>query len=71
MPDLHGDAPNLKRNANFLLSMIKQHGVDAELWETSGGVPVVFGQKLIPGATRTVLFYAHYDGQPVDSKRWR
>jgi len=71
VPDLHGDVPNLKRNANFLLSMMKQHGLDAELWETSGGVPIVFGQKLIRDATRTILFYAHYDGQPVDPKRWR
>ena len=71
VPDLHGDVPNLKRNADLLLSMMKQHGLDAQLWDTSGGVPVVFGQKLIPGATRTILFYAHYDGQPVDPKRWR
>jgi acetylornithine deacetylase/succinyl-diaminopimelate desuccinylase-like protein len=70
VPNLHGDVPNLKHNADLLLSMMKQHGLDAELWGTSGGVPVVFGQKLVRGADRTILFYAHYDGQPVDAKRW-
>jgi acetylornithine deacetylase/succinyl-diaminopimelate desuccinylase-like protein len=69
-PDLHGDVPNLKRNADLLLAMIKRRGLDAELWNTSDGVPVVFGQKLVPGAKRTILFYIHYDGQPVDAKGW-
>ena len=71
VPDLHGDVPNLKRNADLLLAMMKQRGLDAELWDTSGGVPVLFGQKLVPGAKHTILFYAHYDGQPVDPKRWQ
>jgi len=70
VPDLHGDVPNLKRNADLLLSMMKQRGLAAELWNTSSGVPVVFGQKLVPGARHTILFYIHYDGQPVDPKRW-
>jgi acetylornithine deacetylase/succinyl-diaminopimelate desuccinylase-like protein len=69
-PALHGDVPNLKRNADLLLAMMKQRGLDAELWNTSDGIPVVFGQKLVPGAKRTILFYAHYDGQPVDAKHW-
>src|SRR5580704_2315773 len=71
VPDLHGDVPNLKRNADLLLAMMKQRGLDAELWDTSGGVPVVFGQKLVHDAKHTILFYAHYDGQPVDAKRWQ
>jgi acetylornithine deacetylase/succinyl-diaminopimelate desuccinylase-like protein len=69
-PALHGDAPNLKKNADLLLAMMKQRGLDAEMWNSSSGVPVVFGQKLVPGAKRTILFYAHYDGQPVDARRW-
>lgn len=70
MPALHGDAPNLKKNADLLLAMLKQRGLDTEIWNTSSGVPVVYGQKLVPGARRTILFYAHYDGQPVDARRW-
>jgi acetylornithine deacetylase/succinyl-diaminopimelate desuccinylase-like protein len=36
--------------------------------ESDGGSPVVFGELAAPGATTTVTFYAHYDGQPVDAK---
>ncbi len=49
--------------------MMKQRGLDAEQWDTADGISVMFGQKLVPGAKRTILFYAHYDGQPVDAKR--
>ena len=70
LPNIHGDAPALQRNAALLRTMMQQRGLETELWATSGGVPVVFGQKIVPGATRTILFYIHYDGQPVEPKRW-
>ncbi|HWC62154.1 MAG TPA: M20/M25/M40 family metallo-hydrolase [Rhizomicrobium sp.] len=69
-PSLHGDVPNLKRTADLLLAMMKKRGLAAELWVPSNGIPVVFGEKLVPGARHTILFYIHYDGQPVDAKRW-
>ena len=70
LPSIHGDAPALQRNAALLRTMMQKRGLETELWDTSRGVPVVFGQKLVPGATRTILFYIHYDGQAVDPKRW-
>src|SRR5258705_11660810 len=69
LPNLHGDAPALQRNALLLQEMMKKRGLDTALWQTSSGVPVVFGEKRVRGATRTILFYIHYDGQPVDPKR--
>ena len=35
-----------------------------------GGNPLVFGEIRTPGATRTIVFYAHYDGQPLDPEEW-
>ncbi|HKB92081.1 MAG TPA: M20/M25/M40 family metallo-hydrolase, partial [Opitutaceae bacterium] len=32
--------------------------------------PAVFGEVKVPGATRTIMFYAHYDGQPVNPAQW-
>ncbi|HEX5475690.1 MAG TPA: M20/M25/M40 family metallo-hydrolase [Vicinamibacterales bacterium] len=35
-----------------------------------GAPPVVFGTLDRAGATRTITFYAHYDGQPVHPQDW-
>ena len=71
VPDLHGDVGQLNKNADLLVSMLQQRDLQPERWQTSGGVPVLFGQKIVPRAKRTILFYIHYDGQPVDPKQWR
>jgi acetylornithine deacetylase/succinyl-diaminopimelate desuccinylase-like protein len=34
------------------------------------GPPAIFGELKTPGATRTIGFYAHYDGQPVEPSKW-
>ena len=44
--------------------------MDARLVSVAGANPVVFGEIRTPGATRTIGFYAHYDGQPLDPKEW-
>jgi acetylornithine deacetylase/succinyl-diaminopimelate desuccinylase-like protein len=31
----------------------------------------VYGELRVPGAARTLLFYCHYDGQPVDAAAWK
>jgi len=30
----------------------------------------VYGEALVPGAKRTIVFYAHYDGQAVNPEQW-
>jgi len=30
----------------------------------------VYGEANVPGAGKTVIFYAHYDGQPVNPALW-
>ena len=53
------------------MAMMKTHGIAARLLESpSGAPPAVYGELLTPGATKTVVFYAHYDGQPVDTTKW-
>src|ERR1051325_9606955 len=32
--------------------------------------PAVYGEWRADGAARTVVLYAHYDGQPTDPRKW-
>jgi len=70
IPNLASDGPNIRRNAEAILRLYEQRGVHTRLLEVPGAPPVVFGEIDTPGAERTVIFYAHYDGQPLDPKEW-
>ena len=69
IPNVRSDLPNIKRNAEFLRQMLERRGMKPEIWETPS-TPLVYGERLVPGATRTILFYIHFDGQPVDKGGW-
>lgn len=70
IPNVAADRANIRRNAEHLRGMLAKRGFAAELLETDGN-PLVYGELRVPGATRTLLLYSHYDGQPVDPKGWR
>jgi len=70
IPNVAADRSNIRRNAEHLRGMLSRRGFTAELLETAGN-PLVYGEMKVPGATRTLLLYAHYDGQPVDAKAWQ
>ena len=50
--------------------MLDRRGLKPEIWQTPS-TPIVFGERMSPGATKTVLFYIHYDGQAVDARGWK
>jgi acetylornithine deacetylase/succinyl-diaminopimelate desuccinylase-like protein len=70
VPNVAADPENQKRNANLLVEMLRKRGVDARLLSLPGAPSVVFGQINVPGAQHTIVFYAHYDGQPVTPSEW-
>ncbi len=71
MPNLASDRAGIRTNADSLLAMLIRRGIDARLLELEGSPPAVYGELRVPGAAKTVVFYAHYDGQPVDPAQWR
>jgi len=70
IPNTANDKANIGRNAVMLVSMLHQRGFETHVLPIPGRGPVVIGSLKVPGATRTVIFYAHYDGQPVDPAKW-
>jgi acetylornithine deacetylase/succinyl-diaminopimelate desuccinylase-like protein len=70
LPNLASDSAAIRANARHLAAMLERRGVRATLLESPGSPPAVLGELAVPGATRTVVLYAHYDGQPVSPERW-
>jgi acetylornithine deacetylase/succinyl-diaminopimelate desuccinylase-like protein len=59
------------RASEFLLGKMREAGLTAERIETAGH-PLVYGEWLKAPGKPTVLFYGHYDVQPVDPvELWR
>jgi acetylornithine deacetylase/succinyl-diaminopimelate desuccinylase-like protein len=70
LPNLASDLPDISKNAAAIRQMFEKRGVKTRLLEAPGAPPAVYGEITQPGAARTVVFYAHYDGQPLDPKEW-
>jgi acetylornithine deacetylase/succinyl-diaminopimelate desuccinylase-like protein len=73
IPNVAADPVGQQKSADFIMGMMKKRGIQKVqlLSATTAGVPpAVYGEVLVPGATQTLIFYAHYDGQPVNPTQW-
>ena len=71
LPNLASDAPNIQRNADAIRALCEKRGLTTKLLTLEGAPPVVVADLAAPNAKRTIAFYAHYDGQPVDPSQWK
>lgn len=72
IPNHAMDKVNIDRNAVLIESMLKKRGIKTRLLEsnTQGTPKAVYGEANVPDAELTIVFYAHYDGQPVTPEKW-
>ena len=73
IPNTLNDPELLQANAKFVGEMMKKRGIsNVQLLQADvqGAIPAVYGEVLTLGATKTLIFYAHYDGQPVNPDKW-
>jgi acetylornithine deacetylase/succinyl-diaminopimelate desuccinylase-like protein len=72
IPNFALDKRNIQRNAEFIAALLQKRGIKTQLLSsyTFGTPPAVYGEVLVPNANRTIVFYAHYDGQPVNPEKW-
>jgi acetylornithine deacetylase/succinyl-diaminopimelate desuccinylase-like protein len=72
IPNVASDSSGIARNAAFITAMMEKRGLAPRLLRArdKAAPPLIYGEWRVPGATRTIVFYAHYDGQPTDPARW-
>lgn len=72
IPNITIDRANIRRNADFIVAMLQKRGAEARLLTlpSPNANPVVYGEVKVPGATKTLMLYAHFDGQPVNPAQW-
>ncbi len=71
LPNVATRLQDVERNAGRLTALLERRGFKVQRLSAGEGTPPsVYGELSVPGAKRTVMFYAHYDGQPVGQKGW-
>jgi acetylornithine deacetylase/succinyl-diaminopimelate desuccinylase-like protein len=69
IPNDSHDPAQLVPNIEWCESNLNERNWKVKRLETKS-FPLLFAEKSVPNAKKTVLFYFHIDGQPVDRKRW-
>ncbi|TAH20413.1 MAG: M20/M25/M40 family metallo-hydrolase [Cytophagales bacterium] len=73
LPNIAADSLNIRKNAAFIMEMMKKRGIGkVQLLEEGNPLapPAIYGEVIVPNAKQTIIFYAHYDGQPVNPLQW-
>jgi acetylornithine deacetylase/succinyl-diaminopimelate desuccinylase-like protein len=73
IPNVASDHEGIGRNAEAIVALMRRLDLAPRLLEpaaTPDSPPVVYGEWKVPKAKRTLVLYAHYDGQPVNPAEW-
>jgi len=63
------ESAKVRVTGEWLTAVLRARGLQGRLFETRGN-PAVFGERRVPGATRTLLIYCHYDTKPIPPAGW-
>ena len=69
IPNVASDKAGIERNAQALTRLFERRRFLPETIVTPGS-PVILAERRQPNVTRTLTFYFHYDGQPVEPREW-
>jgi acetylornithine deacetylase/succinyl-diaminopimelate desuccinylase-like protein len=69
IPNVASNRSDMERNAEHIIGLLASRGFTTRRL-TAGGAPYVYAERPSPGATETILMYAHFDGQPVQEENW-
>lgn len=69
-PNVASVPADIMRNAEWLERAFERRAFTVRLLDNEAGRPVVLAEKITADGLPTVLFYLHYDGQPVVPGEW-
>jgi acetylornithine deacetylase/succinyl-diaminopimelate desuccinylase-like protein len=71
IPDVADNAADIQRNAAFLQQAFGKRGFKTQLLTNPANRPQVFAELATADAgAKTILWYIHFDGQPVIPEEW-
>lgn len=72
IPNVASDSAGIAANAATIVRMMASRGLAPQLLHGADqkAPPLIYGEWKVAGATRTIVMYAHYDGQPTDPAKW-
>jgi len=66
-PSVSAKNQGIKKCANLVKNTLKKSGINAEILSMNDYPPIVYGEvKSKKNSNKTLLFYNHYDVQPVE-----
>ncbi|MBL8216370.1 MAG: M20/M25/M40 family metallo-hydrolase [Bryobacterales bacterium] len=71
IPNVASHAGDIARNVEHLQHLLAHRRIESQVLEVPNAPPVLYAEIRTPGATRTLMFYAHIDGQPVEPAQWQ
>lgn len=69
LPNVSANSQDMLVNAKWITNYIAHRGFTSEV-VSAGRAPYILAEKKVPGASKTILIYAHFDGQPVEPANW-
>lgn len=69
LPNVTRHSADIERNAVHIVGLLEQRGLRTRLLR-AGGAPYIYAEYPSKHAEKTVLLYAHYDGQSVAVDEW-
>jgi len=72
IPNTLENPDGLNKTVQEVIALLKKSDISAQLLKPKNlnSPPIIFGEWKVPGAKKTLLFYAHYDGVIVQPDNW-
>jgi acetylornithine deacetylase/succinyl-diaminopimelate desuccinylase-like protein len=70
IPNVADEPADIQRNAAFVQREFERRGFEAQLLDNPAKRPLVLAKLRGAAGAKTILFYIHFDGQPVVREEW-